>query len=248
MSMEVPRIIHLKETSSTNKYLREYLQEERLPEGSIVVADFQTAGKGQPGNHWESEAGCNLLFSLILYPDFIPADRQFIISQIAALATKDTLSAFTDDIRIKWPNDVYWKDKKICGMLIENDLSGPTLYRSIIGIGINLNQQVFVSDAPNPVSLSQITGTTHEKEEVLRLYLRYFQSYYLLVLQEKEEEIREAYLKSLYRSDGFYPYSDENGAFLARILSVEPMGYLTLCRENGEVRRYAFKEVSFLID
>ena len=155
---ETPRIIRLDETNSTNNYLRELLAGDALPEGSLVIADFQTAGKGQVGNSWESEARKNLMFSLLLYPDFLPANRQFLISQIASLSVKETLDGYIDSVTVKWPNDIYWKDRKICGMLIENDLSGQHLYCSVIGIGLNINQEVFRSNAPNPVSLTQITG------------------------------------------------------------------------------------------
>lgn len=154
---EQPRIIRLEETTSTNNYLRGLVGKESLPEGSIVVTEYQTAGRGQVGNTWESEPGKNLMFSIILYPDFLPANRQFLISQIAALSVKETLDAYVDGITVKWPNDIYWRDKKICGMLIENDLTGHSLYCSVIGIGININQREFLSDALNPVSLVQIT-------------------------------------------------------------------------------------------
>ena len=164
---ESPRILRVAETTSTNSLLRELIIKESLSEGSVVVADFQTAGRGQIGNVWESEAGKNLMFSTVLYPTCIPANRQFLISQIAALSVKETLDLYTDHVTVKWPNDIYWKDKKICGMLIENDLSGHNLYCSIIGIGINLNQAVFRGDAPNPVSLFQIIGKEVDREEVL---------------------------------------------------------------------------------
>ena len=189
---ETPQILWLKETDSTNNHLRRLLDKEQLPEGSLVVTDFQTAGKGQVGNSWESEAGMNLMFSILLYPDFIPANRQFLISQIASLSVKETLDAYTDFIQVKWPNDIYWKDRKICGMLIENDLSGQLLYCSIIGIGLNLNQSLFRSNAPNPISLTQITGKKYDREEVLNRFLRIFFQYYCLLLQEKEEEARTA--------------------------------------------------------
>ena len=133
---ETPKIIRLVETDSTNNYLREQSAKARLPEGSLVIADFQTAGKGQVGNSWESEAGKNLMFSILLYPDFLPANRQFLISQIASLSVKETLEKYTDSVTVKWPNDIYWKDRKICGMLIENDLSGQHLYCSVVGIGL----------------------------------------------------------------------------------------------------------------
>ena len=199
---ETPQILWLKETDSTNNHLRRLLDKEQLPEGSLVVTDFQTAGKGQVGNSWESEAGMNLMFSILLYPDFIPANRQFLISQIASLSVKETLDAYTDFIQVKWPNDIYWKDRKICGMLIENDLSGQLLYCSIIGIGLNLNQSLFRSNAPNPISLTQITGKKYDREEVLNRFLRIFFQYYCLLLQEKAEEVRIAYMQALYHGEG----------------------------------------------
>lgn len=245
---DIPQIIRLQETVSTNNYLREYIQREKLPEGSMVLADFQTGGRGQTGNSWESDKGENLLFSIVLYPDFIPAGRQFIISQITALAIKETLDMYTDSITIKWPNDIYWRDKKICGMLIENDLTGSTIYCSVIGAGINLNQKVFSSNAANPVSLYQITGKEYNREEVLEQFQRLFYEYYLLLLQEQEEQIRIRYREALYRKDGYFAYADNNGTFTARVHAIETTGHLLLELPNGELRRYAFKEVSFIND
>lgn len=245
---ETPQILWLKETDSTNNHLRRLLDKEQLPEGSLVVTDFQTAGKGQVGNSWESEAGMNLMFSLLLYPDFIPANRQFLISQIASLSVKETLDAYTDFIQVKWPNDIYWKDRKICGMLIENDLSGQLLYCSIIGIGLNLNQSLFRSNAPNPISLTQITGKKYDREEVLNRFLRIFFQYYCLLLQEKEEEVRTAYMQALYHGEGYHRYRDGQGQFEARIQAIEPTGHLILQLRDGEQRRYAFKEVATLVD
>ena len=245
---KTPQILWLKETDSTNNHLRRLLDKEQLPEGSLVVTDFQTAGKGQVGNSWESEAGMNLMFSLLLYPDFIPANRQFLISQIASLSVKETLDAYTDFIQVKWPNDIYWKDRKICGMLIENDLSGQLLYCSIIGIGLNLNQSLFRSNAPNPISLTQITGKKYDREEVLNRFLRIFFQYYCLLLQEKEEEVRTAYMQALYHGEGYHRYRDGQGQFEARIQAIEPTGHLILQLRDGEQRRYAFKEVTTLVD
>ena len=244
---ESPRILRVAETASTNSLLRELVIKESLAEGSVVVADFQTAGRGQIGNTWESEAGKNLMFSLVLYPTCIPANRQFLISQIAALSVKEALDLYADHITVKWPNDIYWKDRKICGMLIENDLSGQHLYCSVIGIGLNINQEIFRSDAPNPVSLTQITGKAYDREEVLARFLRIFFNYYFLLLQEKEEEIRTAYMAALYHGDGYYSYIDENGPFEACIHAIEPTGHLILQLHDGVRRRYAFKEVTTVI-
>ena len=241
----VPQVVRLAETNSTNNYLRELSNKESLPEGSIVIADFQTKGRGQIGNTWESEAGKNLMFSLLIYPDFLPANRQFLISQIASLSVKEALEGYIGSVTVKWPNDIYWKDKKICGMLIENDLSGQHLYASVIGIGINVNQKEFRSHAPNPVSLTQITGREYDREEVLKRFYRIFFRYYNLLLQEKTDEIVVAYKAALYRGEGFWPYEDEKGLFEARIQDIEPAGHLVLELADGSFRRYAFKEVSY---
>ncbi|MDL2282591.1 biotin--[acetyl-CoA-carboxylase] ligase [Parabacteroides sp. OttesenSCG-928-G06] len=232
---------------STNSSLRERIGNRLLPEGSVVWADVQTAGRGQMGNSWESEAGSNLTFSVALYPDVLPANRQFLISQITALSVQETLQQHTDGITIKWPNDIYWQDKKICGMLIENDIAGSAIYCSVIGVGINLNQEIFHSNAPNPVSLKQITGLDYDREELLHQFLSRFYHYYLLLLQEGEEEIRRLYIHALYRKEGFYFYEDESGRFEASIHSIEPTGHLNLQLHDGSLRRYAFKEVSFVI-
>lgn len=241
---EMPRTIRLDETTSTNSYLRGLVGKEPLPEGSMVMTEYQTAGRGQVGNVWESERAKNLMFSLILYPDFLPANRQFLISQIAALSVKETLDKYVNDITVKWPNDIYWRDRKICGMLIENDLSGRELYCSVIGIGININQQHFLSDAPNPVSLIQITGQEYDREEIARSFRKRLYERYLDLIRDKEEEIRRDYMSALYRGTGFHPYQGADGCFSARIRGIESTGHLILETKNGEVRRYAFKEVS----
>ncbi|MDL2221505.1 biotin--[acetyl-CoA-carboxylase] ligase [Parabacteroides sp. OttesenSCG-928-N08] len=243
----IPEIIHLGTVVSTNLHLRDRCEETPLTEGSVVWADYQTAGRGQQGNHWESEMAKNLTFSVLLYPDVIPANQQFLISQIAALSIKKMLDKYTADIRIKWPNDIYWRDKKIAGMLIENDLTGYAIYRSIIGIGINVNQELFHSKAPNPVSLLQICGKKYHRADLLDEFLHYFYGYYLLLLQEKQEEIQTAYFKALYRNDDFYRYEDENGVFEAVIQEVMPTGHLLLQRRDGSISRYAFKELHFLL-
>ena len=211
------------------------------------MADFQTAGRGQVGNVWESERGKNLTFSLVLYPQALPVNQQFLISQIAALSVKETLDAYTEGISIKWPNDIYWQDKKICGMLIENDLSGHNLLRSIIGIGINLNQTIFRGDAPNPVSLWQIVKQEVDREVVLRQFLSRFEAYNQALLSGEKALIHTCYMEALYWREGYHPYADAKGAFSARIYGIEPTGHLLLQSTDGAIRRYAFKEVSYLI-
>lgn len=241
----LPRIIHLQEAGSTNSVLHAWLEKEPLPEGSVVVADDQTAGRGQMGNHWESEPGKNLTFSVVVYPTSIHPKDQFLLSQIAALSVKETFEMYVKPIRVKWPNDIYWHDRKICGMLIENDLSGCTIANCIVGIGMNLNQAVFLSDAPNPVSLHQITGELYDREEVLHRFLQRFYAAYFRLLNGEREAIQADYFAALYRKEGFYPYEDASGCFEARIHEIEPSGHLRLQLRDGSIRRYAFKEVKF---
>ena len=173
-------IIGLEETDSTNRYLSDLCDNAPTApiEYTTVTARFQTSGKGQRGNSWESEAGQNLLFSTVLYPRFVEARRQFVLSQIVSLAVKEELDTYTEGISIKWPNDIYWHEKKICGMLIENVLEGNRIGRCIPGIGINLNQTVFRSPAPNPVSLKQITGRDYDAPTVLDGFLCRLHTYY----------------------------------------------------------------------
>lgn len=247
VTMEKPRIIRVEETHSTNSLLREWLERESLPNCSVIVADFQTAGRGQVGNVWESEKGKNLTFSLVLYPQTMPVKQQFLISQMAALSVKETLDAYTEGISIKWPNDIYWRDKKICGMLIENDLAGHNLLRSVIGIGINLNQAVFCGDAPNPVSLWQILRQEVDQEVVLRQFLSRFEAYNQILLAGEKALIHARYMEALYRREGYHSYTDAQGTFSAQIYGIEPTGHLLLQDTEETIRRYAFKEVSYCL-
>ena len=241
---------HLKEIGSTNTYLQESDKDRHLPEGTIVYCDIQRSGRGQRGNSWESEPYKNLTVSLLLRPEHIPANRQFLLSEIVSLATVDVLNRYATGFSIKWPNDIYWKDKKICGILIENELEGAYLLRCIAGIGVNINQEHFISPAPNPVSLKQILGRETDKQEVLESILKRLFSYYIPLISQKpniKETIHSDYLNAQYRHKGMYPYRDENGEFKASLETIEPDGHLLLRDENGMLRKYAFKEVQYII-
>lgn len=245
-SFPVP-LIRVEETNSTNNYLQALCDERKVEEFTTVVADFQTSGRGQRGNSWESEPGENLLFSFVVFPEFLEARRQFLLSQIVSLAIKEELDNYVADISIKWPNDIYWREKKICGMLIENDLMGRYISQSIAGIGININQEAFYSPAPNPVSLRQITGKEYDIFEILGNVMVRVQSFYKLLREDDTTIIATRYEKSLFRKEGMHRYRDANGEFLARILSVEPEGKLILEDEMQRKRGYMFKEVEYLL-
>lgn len=245
--MNYPDPIRLEETVSTNSYLADLCRKASVTELTSVYTDFQTAGRGQRGNSWESEAGKNLLFSFVVYPDFLEARRQFFLSQVTAIALQEVLSQYAKDITIKWPNDIYWRDKKLCGTLIENDLTRMYISRSISGTGVNLNQARFTSDAPNPVSLFQITGQQYDRQEILRQIMERIVHYYALLKSGETSELTTRYQAALYRKHGFHAYKDNNGIFRARFCEVEPSGRLILEDEAGQQRAYMFKEVTFLI-
>ena len=230
------KIVHIDETDSTNRWLREQGGEENM----VVWADYQTAGRGCGTNHWESERGKNLTFSMLLHPHDVPAQKQFRISRAISLAICKALGQHIGDLSIKWPNDIYWRDGKIGGILIEVTLQGNKVKDCIIGIGLNVNQRVFRSDAPNPVSMWQICEQETDCEQLLQEILQAFQEY--MCKSNKDE-----YQSILYRRKGFHPYADKDGAFMAEIIDVEDDGHLLLRDDNGQLRRYAFKEVTFVI-
>ncbi|MBR4757298.1 MAG: biotin--[Bacteroidaceae bacterium] len=243
------QMLELGEVTSTNDFLRDY-HPFREQEITLVTAEYQSIGRGAGTNHWESERGKNLLFSLLVHPRHIAAPDVFLLSEVLALAVRDGLEENGNgtDFSIKWPNDIYYKGQKICGMLIENELQGKTIERSIMGVGINVNQTQFNSDAPNPISLAQILGTQLERRFVLEDIMKYFTRYYDWTKQGRSEELHQMYLAHLYRKGESHPFHDETGNFYGTIVTVEPTGHLIIRDEEGKQRRYAFKEVEYLIN
>lgn len=242
--------ITLQETDSTNRYLAALCEEQQVAELTTVTAEFQTAGKGQRGNSWESAPGANLLFSTVLYPRFLAARQQFVLSQLVALSIKEALDAYLSDVSIKWPNDIYCGERKICGILIENDLQGSQIGRCIIGVGLNVNQEQFLSDAPNPVSLRQLTAREHDRRTLLADILRRLQQGYRLLAHDTptaSASLSARYAAALFRREGYHRYTDASGPFLARVVGVEADGRFLLQDDSGRLRSYLFKEVQYLL-
>ena len=237
-------IIELKEISSTNDYALELVRTENVPEFTVIRADFQTKGRGQIGNHWVADSGKNLLFSVILHPTHIAANNQFILSQCVSLALSRTVSLFCDDVSIKWPNDLYVGDKKIAGILIENLLNGKNIASSIIGIGLNVNQENFIG-AENPISLRNILHNNLNIKEILILFLQELQSLYTII-PAQNETIRRDYLAHLYLLGKQAQYKDKDGTFTGAISSVSDDGKLHIIDSTGQERAYYFKEVEYL--
>ena len=228
--------------------------------GTVVYTDRQTAGRGQRGNSWESEPFKNVTMSILLRPENVAPNQQFWLSEISALAVERVLSKYIGNVFIKWPNDVYYKDFKICGMLIEHSLSGGKINYTIPGIGINVNQRVFLSDAPNPISLVNVLGHEVPTSEILDGLVDEILTM-CDQLPEKAEEIHREFLSKLYRRDGFHEYQstirsasadglsvlEEGEYFQARIVNVHPDGMLDLMTTEGYIHTFAFKEVAFIL-
>ena len=242
--------LKVNQTASTNTYLSRLAA--TLPGGTVIYTPSQTAGRGQKGNSWESEDGKNLTFSLLLKRPPVKARDQFYLSEAAALAVVEALTeAAGNGFTVKWPNDVYWQDKKVCGMLIENSLDGSDIAHSIIGIGINVNQERFVSDAPNPVSLINITGREHDLDALLRQVCTRIEGLVANLGDENARvDLHNRYMAALYRNDGQqHPYEDASGQrFMASVAGIAPDGTLTLRHSDGTLHNYLFKEVRHIIN
>lgn len=240
-------IIRHEKVSSTNSLAAELIRCGRQPEGTIVKASWQGSGRGQQGNKWESEPGKNLLISIILYPEMIKAEEQFYICRTISLGVYDTLNRKTRDVSIKWPNDIYVKNDKIAGILIENSIMGNSISSSIAGIGINVNQEHFFGDAPNPVSLKMITGTEYDPELLLKELCEDIDLRYNMLRQGHWKKLSSDYLNAMFRFGVWNNFSDNEGEFGGMIEDVRPSGMLVVRKKDGMRKEYAFKEIRFII-
>ncbi len=248
--MENIEYIVLPEADSTNTWCREHASGLALP--TVVRAVAQSAGRGQRGNSWESAPGQNLTFSIVWHPEGLAPADQFSISEATALGVVDYLSRHGIEAKVKWPNDIYVGDRKICGILIEHSLMGSSLERSVIGVGINVNQKEFISDAPNPVSMCQLARKEFDLDEELGAVISEIAPLLEAVSSAAgREALHKKFLANLWRGDGgIYLFRDvkENCRFAGVIEGVEPSGFLLVKdNETGNLKKYAFKEVEFIL-
>ena len=237
-------IYHIADTTSTNDEARgaEYDHMD------IIWAERQSAGRGQRGHSWHSTEGENLTFSVVLKPTFLPIVEQFLLSEVVALALVDTFAAYGIECRIKWTNDIYAEDRKITGVLIEHSLSGDTLARTIVGIGINVNQRDFPDDLPNPTSMAIERGRRFDRRAVLELFSERLGELYSVLERGDKRLIESRYRQAMYHLDTPATYAYPSGErFEATIRGVRPSGELRLEHCDGTIREYAFKEVEFVL-
>ena len=244
-------IIELEETASTNSWLAARARESS--KGLTVLCRRQTAGRGQRGNSWESEPDKNITMSLLLKPAELHPSRQFLVSQAVSVAIVTVLSRYLPghEVCIKWPNDIYVSDRKICGILIENSITQSGINHCIVGMGINVNQTRFFSDAPNPVSMTMLTGREYAPralaEEIIGEILRETAA----ITADDTAGLQKRYSSMLWRREGYWPYTDNlrGERIMARIAGVAPDGILTLeLADSGGHRSFAFKEVAACLE
>ncbi len=242
----------LNEALSTNSTLLELAQQNKdLPQLYSVIARHQTAGRGQRGNSWSVSPDASLTFSFLIRSAGLLPQEQYAVSELAAYATLKTLAHYMSEeqkgqLTIKWPNDIYYQDKKIAGILIEHSITGKHIDFSVVGIGININEDTFPTELPNPISLKQITGSSFPVEEVHKHLMHFVEGLLPDFMLGHFRETHERYMWHLYCRKGYHTYQDKEGVFKAQIKDVLPSGLLVLLREDGEERSYAFKEVSLL--
>lgn len=240
------KIIRIDQIDSTNNYAAEQILTKRPQEGTLFISDRQVGGRGQASNRWESEPYQNLTFSVVLYPDYLPIQEQFLISKAFSLSVVDFLRLHTDRVTIKWPNDIYVGNRKVCGMLIENSIHHDKIGSCIVGIGLNINQMNFVSDAPNPISLKQITGKTLPLDLALTQLCNCMTHRYAAILEDQCDALHHDYLFALYRLGEWHHFADQNTDYIGRILGVDEFGRLVIEDQKGRHSSYNFKEVRYL--
>ena len=239
------------EIDSTNN--EAYRQYQATADFAVFAAFFQTKGRGQRGAGWESAPGMNLTFSVLMKRSSLNPSKQFIISQIVAIGVKRYLRTLGVEAHIKWPNDIYVGDKKICGILIEHRIMSDTLSGSIAGIGVNINQELFLSDAPNPISVYNITGKRLDIKGELESLTAIIYSLYRTLsegdVESNTASLESEYHKSLYRLGEYHLYKEmpDGETFEAKITGIDQSACLLLERRDGTCKRYHFKEIKYIL-
>ncbi len=240
------QIISLPSCHSTNDIVADMADNHSLFDGAVIVTQNQTKGKGQRGNVWLSEVGKNLTFSVFLKPKFLKANQQFELNRISSLAIYDVVKSFLPQstVRIKWPNDIYVNKLKIGGILIENNLNGASLNQTILGIGLNVNQEELI--LPTATSMKKVSGKDVELDWLLSLLLEKLEHYYLILRGNDLRLIHQLYEEKLFRKDQVAYYEDGAGRYNGILKGTEADGVLLIEDEAGSIRSYNFKEVKFL--
>lgn len=240
--------IFLEEITSTNTYAMDMIAKTNPPEGTCIYTAYQSAGRGQIGRFWHSSAGKNLLISYILYPKMLLATDQFFLNIISGLAVMDVVATFHSNVKIKWPNDIYVGDRKIAGILVQNILRGSHIKATVIGIGLNVNEDNFPSYIPNPISISQCTLLQHHLDDIRQLLSSKLEFYYLKMKSGHLDWLKSFYIEVMYRRNEHSQFIAENGQqFFGAIQGINSHGKLLIKLDNQEIMAFGFREISYVI-
>lgn len=233
--------------ASTNKHALFLLSKNKPPEGTVISTFCQTDGRGQIGSTWESQPGKNITLSVIFYPEFLLAKHQFRLNQAISLATLDFVKTYLpEEVRIKWPNDIYVRQLKIAGILIQNSLANHYIRSSVVGIGININQTVFLTSPPNPTSFALETGREFDLEELVLSLCQFIESRYLQLKSGKIVPLHRDYLQDLYLFEVPSLFQRASGeVFQGTIKGIDESGKILLL-VGGEEETFGLKEIKFL--
>lgn len=242
-------IIRLNETDSTNTYAKQLLAENKVTHATCIVTSNQTSGKGMQQNIWESEAGKNLTFSIICFPHFLAAANQFQLNKVVSLSVFDLLqkTVLTDNMSIKWPNDIYIGNRKAGGILIDASVIGKKMNWVVIGIGLNVNQQKFSKKLPNPTSLIHVTGNELDLDDLLNSYICLFHQRYAQLSANKNTEIDADYIKAMFRFGMPSKFVLRDKELIATITGVNKFGWLQLITSENKKLECEMKEIAYVI-
>jgi BirA family biotin operon repressor/biotin-[acetyl-CoA-carboxylase] ligase len=239
-------LLHFNDLTSTNTYAQELLSKTKPIDGTVIIADYQTAGRGQIGSVWQSTAGLNITLSIILYPKFVSANEQFVLSQAVALGVRSFIGQYcAKPVYVKWPNDIYVENRKIAGILIQNTLSGKNIQSTIVGLGININQTVFNNSIANVTSLKKEIQKDILIQEAIPLLLQAIEQCYMKLKNGQVHLVQQAYLEHLYQYQQWANYQKKDGTVIkARLIGISPQGQL--CLQHQKVEYFDLKEIRFL--
>jgi BirA family biotin operon repressor/biotin-[acetyl-CoA-carboxylase] ligase len=238
-------LIRLDQVDSTNSHAGRMIKSGNAAEGTVILAEYQTQGRGQKGNTWESQKGLNLTFSVILMPDFLEAHRHFYLLMSISMGILELLQQAGMKAKIKWPNDMVSSGRKIGGILIENSMKGNCLASSVAGVGLNVNQTRFTLAGGNPTSMKLELGRTIDRENLFTDALKYLTTWINRLYRNEWKRIRESYLHHLFQLEQWADYTDSAGDFRGRISGVLEGGELSVEKQHGGIHHYGFREIEY---
>jgi len=241
------KIIKLNATGSTNSYLKDLVRQTNIENGTVVVADFQTNGRGQNDNKWISDKGKNLIFSVLVRFESLKIEDQFYLNYVVSIAIHTVLKKYiSEKLTVKWPNDIMSGNQKICGILIESTINKSNVKNAIIGVGLNVNQDVFPDEAAKATSLKKILNTFIDKDKLFDEILIEIQYQLISIKKQEFKKIKSDYEVILYKMGIPSMFIDANSCqFLGKITGTSLTGNIKIELENETVKEFGIKEVRF---